>query len=68
MEKETVNLSSRARALWIMAMVNVSIWAIAIIAMVFVMQHSPGAKKLFPILASGSAVGIAMISSIGKLR
>ncbi len=49
-------------------MVNSGIWAIAIIALVFVMQHAPGAKGLFPILAGGVAVATALISTVNKLK
>ena len=51
-----------------LAYVNVGIWAITMIAMVFVMQHSPAVKKLYPILAGGAAVGIALITALVKLR
>jgi len=49
-------------------MVNVGIWAIAMIAMVFLMQDSPSVKKLFPILASGVAVGVSLISTISQVK
>ena len=68
MTDETGNRSKSARGLWILANVNVVIWAIAIIAMVFVMQDSPAAKKIFPILAGGVAVGVSLISASAKLR
>ncbi len=68
MADETKSREKRARGLWVLANVNVVIWAIAIIAMVFVMQHSPGAKKMFPILAGGVAVGVSLISASAKLR
>jgi hypothetical protein len=54
--------------MFILAMVNVSIWALSIIAMVFLMQNSPDVKKLFPILGGGTAVGIALISTISKSK
>ena len=56
------------KGLWILAMVNSSIWALSIIALVFVMQNSPGAKAMFPILAGGIAVASALISTVTKLR
>jgi len=68
MKEETGNRNGRTRGLWVLAMVNVGIWAVAMIALVFVMQRSPAVKGLFPILASGSAVGIALISAAAKLR
>jgi len=43
---------------------NVGIWAVAIIALVFVMQHSPGVKRLFPILTGGAVVAIALLSAL----
>ena len=54
------------RIMYTLAMVNVGIWAISMIAMVFLIQHSPSAKSLFPILGGGTAVGIALISAISK--
>ncbi len=68
MIQETGDRSKSIRGLWILAMVNSGIWAISIIALVFVMQHSPGAKGLFPILAGGSAVAIALLSALRKSR
>ncbi len=49
-------------------MVNVGIWGISIIAMVFLMQRCPSAKGFFPILGGGTAVGVALISAVSKLR
>ena len=54
--------------MYTLAMVNVSIWAIAIVGMVFLMQDAPHAKGLFPILAGGTAVGVALISVISKAK
>ncbi len=60
--------SKQKRSMYILAMVNVGIWAISIIAIVFLMQNSPRVKMLFPILACGTAVGVALISTISKLK
>lgn len=60
--------NKRVRNLWVLAMVNLGIWTISIIALVFLMQHSPGAKRLFPILAGGTAVAIALFSALLKSR
>ena len=68
MESEINSKSNPLRGLWILAMVNSGIWAISIIALVFVMQHSPHVKGLFPILAGGIAVATSLINSISKLR
>ncbi len=56
------------KSAYILAMVNVGIWAVAMVALVFVMQDSPGVKRLFPILVSGVAVGVALISVITKAK
>jgi hypothetical protein len=62
------NNSKRTRRLWILAVINSFIWAISLIALVFVIQHSPGAKNLYPILIGGTAVSILLISVLLKNR
>jgi len=57
-----------ARSLSTIAMVNALIWAISIIALIFVMQRSPAAKGLFPILAGGVAVSGLLVSLVWKHR
>jgi hypothetical protein len=52
----------------VLATVNVGIWAISLIALIFVMQHSPSAKRLFPILGGGAAAAIALVSALPKSR
>jgi len=68
MTEKSENVIKRARGMWILAMVNSGIWAISIIALVFVIQHSPGAKGLFPILAGGTSVSIVLISALSKSK
>ena len=68
MENPKGKMLKQKRSLNILAMVNVVIWAIAIIAMVILGQDSPATKKLFPILAGGVAVGISLISTISNLE
>ena len=53
----------QGRSLSVLAFVNAAIWAISLIAPVFVIQRCPSAKGLFPILAGGSAVAILLIST-----
>ena len=60
--------SDSKRSAYILAMVNVGIWAIALIALVFLMQDFPGVKRMYPILGGGVAVGIALIGTISKLK
>lgn len=59
---------NKLRRLWILGMVNVGIWAISIIALVFVIQRCPGAKGLFPILAGGMTVAIVLFSTLLKYK
>ncbi len=57
-----------ARSLFTLAMVNAGVWAVALIAFVFVVQRCPAAKGLLPILAGGSAVATMLISTIWRRR
>ena len=58
----------RMRGLYTLALVNSGIWALAMIALVFVIQRAPGAKGLYVILAGGTAVSVALVCAIRKLR
>jgi len=60
--------ANRTRALYTLAMVNAAIWALAMVALVFVIQRAPSAKGLYVILAGGTAVSIALLSAIRKPR
>ena len=62
------NLGKELKALYTIAMVNIGIWAIGMIALVFVLQKCGSAKGLYVILASGIAVGIQIIALISKLK
>jgi len=68
MAQEAVNPQKSIRSVRALSMVNVGIWAISMIALIFVMRHSPAAKGLFPILAGGSTVGIILYSASAKIR
>jgi len=54
--KDTEDRDKRLRSLKRLAMINSGIWAISIIALIFIIQDYPGAKGLFPILAAGTAL------------
>jgi uncharacterized membrane protein YpjA len=56
------------RALYKLAMINTGIWAIAMIALVFLLEGNGNTRGLYPILAGGMAVGISLIASIAKLE
>jgi hypothetical protein len=59
---------SSARNLYMLALANVAIWVIALIAMVLLLQQSQSVKGLAPILMGGTAVGVALIAAISKAR
>ena len=67
-ENQVNNISKDTKALYILAMVNVGIWAIGLIALVFMLQKGGSIKGMYVILAGGSAVGIQIIASISKLK
>ena len=60
-------LSKQAKSLYTVAMVNVGIWAIAMIAFVILLQSKGNLKGMFVILAGGIAVGIQIIALVSKL-
>lgn len=61
-------ISKELRALYTIAMVNVGIWAIGLIALIFILQKGGSIKGMYVILAGGSAVGIQLIALISKLK
>ena len=68
LEEEKGEVGNRSRSLRTLAMVNTSIWALSIIALVFVIQRAPSARGLFVILAGGTGVSISLLSALGKAR
>jgi len=65
MDKST---EKESRSLLVLSYVNVFIWAVAMIAMVFLMKDYPGVKKMYPIMGGGTAVGISVLALAGKIR
>ena len=61
-------LSKQIKGLHIIAMVNVGIWAIALIALVVLLQKGGNLKGMYVILAGGTAVGIQIIALVSKLK
>ena len=51
-----------------LARVNLGIWAISLIALIFALQHSPAVKGMFPILGGGAAIGISLLSVASKSK
>jgi len=58
----------KAGKLWILAMVNVLIWAVAIVAQVFVLQECPGVRGLYVVLSGGLVIGIILFSGLLKRK
>jgi len=67
MVTENSELDRIIHSMYILAMVNVGIWAISIIAIIFMMQASPIVKRLLPTLIGGFGVGGALIATISRL-
>lgn len=61
-------LSTQLKRLYTAAMVNVGIWALALIALVILLEKGGNLKGMFVVLAGGVAVGIQIIATISKLR
>ena len=64
---ERNELNTKKKSLYTLAMVNAGIWAIAMIALVFLLQGSGNLKGMYVILAAGTAVAIQLIALIAKL-
>jgi len=61
-------LGEKLKAMYILSMVNIGIWAIGLIAMVYILENGESVKGMYVILAGGTAVGIQIISMVSKLR
>jgi len=61
-------LSKQVKRLYAVAMVNVGIWAIALIALAILLQKGGNLKGMFVILAGGTGVGIQIVALISKLK
>lgn len=56
----------KRKALYTLAMVNVVIWAIGLIALVVVLERGINPKGMYVVLAGGAAVGIQLIAAVAK--
>ena len=59
---------SSQRYVYMLALANVAIWVIALVAMILLLRQSQSVKGLAPILMGGSGVGVALIAAISKAR
>ena len=60
-------MDKKKKGLYTLAMVNVGIWAMSLIALVILLSGNGNLKGMYVILAGGTAVGISLISSISSL-
>ncbi|GEM_PF-1705193 len=61
-------INKKLKALYTLALVNVGIYAIGLITLIFIVQKGGNAKGMYVILASGIAVGVQIIAMISKLK
>jgi len=61
-------MSKQKRGLRTLAMVNVGIWAVALIALVILLQRGGNLRGMYVILAGGTVIGIQIIAAISKLK
>lgn len=66
MADETRSRTEAARWLYRAALANAVLWALSIVALIFVVPRAPSAKGLFVILAGGTAVGTAIVALVRK--
>ena len=61
-------MSKAKKGLYTLAMVNVGVWAIALVALVFLLEGHGKLTGMYVILAGGVAVGIQLIGLVSKLE
>ena len=59
---------SSKRNLHMLALANLAIWVIALVAMILLLQKGQSVKGLAPILMGGTGVGVVLIAAISKAR
>ena len=59
---------AQSKALRGLAVANLVVWMVAIVAMIFLIQDYPGVKGLAPILLGGSGTGVAILSVLRSVE
>ena len=62
------NLIKHLKGLYILAMVNAGIWAVALIALAVQIQKGGNLKGMYVIMAGGIVIGIQIIARIATLK
>jgi uncharacterized membrane protein YpjA len=63
-----IGSSKQIKRLYTLAIVNSGIWAIAMVALVILLEGHGNLKGMFVILAGGTAVAIQLIAAISRLK
>ena len=61
-------MTKQKKSLYTLAIINVGIWAIALIALAVVIQKGGSVKGMYVILAGGTGVAIQLIGAISKMK
>ena len=61
-------MNKQKKGLYTLALVNTGIWAVALIALVIVLQRGGNLRGMYVVLAGGTVVGIQLIAAISKLE
>lgn len=61
-------LNKQIKGLYSVAMVNIGIWVIAMIALIILLEKGGNLKGMFVIFISGAGIGVQIISRLSKLK
>jgi len=65
---EQVQKYEKIEKLWKLSAVNVFIWSIALVELLFILQDCPCARGFYVILSGGAVLGIILLCSLLKIR
>ena len=63
-----IGSSKQKKGLYTLAIVNSGIWAVAMVALVILLEGHGNLKGMYVILAAGTAVAIQLIAAISRLK
>jgi uncharacterized membrane protein YpjA len=61
-------MNKQNKGLYTLAMANLGIWAIAMIALIILLEKGGNLKGMFVIFISGTGIGIQILSRISNLK
>ena len=65
---ESEDIGRRVRRLYTLAMVNVGIWVLSLIALVVLLEGDGNLRGLYVVLGGGTAVALQLLSLISQSR